>query len=86
MFTAGRGRRPGTTAASVRGQAVTRGKPIPRVASLHLRWQVDPARPWAGVSPLQRAADTGSLSGWLEKATIRGSKRADRIVFADREI
>ena len=53
---------------------------------LHLRWQVDPARPWAGVSPLQRAADTGSLSGWLEKATIRGSKRADRIVFADREI
>ena len=34
---------------------------------LHLRWQVDPARPWAGVSPLQRASDTGSLSGWLEK-------------------
>ena len=34
---------------------------------LHLRWLTDPARPWAGVSPLQRAADTGSLSGWLEK-------------------
>ena len=34
---------------------------------LHLRWLVDPARPWAGVSPLQRAADTGSLSAWLEK-------------------
>ena len=34
---------------------------------LHLRWLVDPARPWAGVSPLQRATDTGSLSGWLEK-------------------
>ena len=34
---------------------------------LHLRWLVDPARPWAGVSPLQRASDTGSLSGWLEK-------------------
>ena len=27
----------------------------------------DPARPWAGVSPLQHAADTGSLSGWLDK-------------------
>ena len=34
---------------------------------LHLRWQVDPARPWAGVSPLQHAADTGSLVGWIEK-------------------
>ena len=34
---------------------------------LHLRWLVDNARPWAGVSPLQHAADTGSLSGWLEK-------------------
>ena len=34
---------------------------------LHLRWLVDPARPWTGVSPLQRATDTGSLSGWLEK-------------------
>ena len=28
---------------------------------------VDPARPWAGVSPLQHAAVTGSLSGWLDK-------------------
>ena len=34
---------------------------------LHLRWLVDPSRPWAGVSPLQHAADTGSLAGWLEK-------------------
>ena len=34
---------------------------------LHVRWVVDPARPWAGVSPLQRAADTGTLSAWLEK-------------------
>ena len=34
---------------------------------LHLRWQVDHARPWAGVSPMQRASDTGSLSGWLER-------------------
>ena len=36
-------------------------------AVLHLRWLVDPASPWAGVSPLQRAADTGSLAGWLDK-------------------
>ena len=34
---------------------------------LHLRWLVDPARPWRGVSPLQHASDTGSLAGWLEK-------------------
>ena len=39
----------------------------PAAGVLHLRWQVDPARPWSGVSPLQRAADTGSLAGWLEK-------------------
>ena len=34
---------------------------------LHLRWLVDPARPWAGVSPLQHARDTGSLAGWIER-------------------
>ena len=34
---------------------------------LHLRWAVDSARPWRGVSPLQRASDTGSLVGWLER-------------------
>ena len=34
---------------------------------LHCRWMVDPARPWSGISPMQRASDSGSLSGWLEK-------------------
>ena len=34
---------------------------------LHLRWSTDTARPWAGISPLSRASDTGSLAGWLEK-------------------
>ena len=34
---------------------------------LHLRWLTDPARPWAGVSPLQHASDTGSLAAWLER-------------------
>ena len=46
-------------------------------AVLHLRWLVDPARPWAGVSPLQHAADTGSLAGWLEKRLI-AKKRPGR--------
>ena len=32
-----------------------------------MRWLVDPARPWAGVSPLQRASDTGTLAAWLDK-------------------
>ena len=36
-------------------------------AVLHLRWLTDAARPWAGVSPLQHAADTGSLAAWLDK-------------------
>ena len=34
---------------------------------LHLRWLVDHTRPWAGVSPLQHASETGSLAGWLDK-------------------
>ena len=34
---------------------------------LHLRWLVDPTRPWAGISPLQHASDTASLSAWLDK-------------------
>ena len=32
-----------------------------------MRWATDPSRPWAGVSPLQRAVDTASLSGWIDK-------------------
>ena len=34
---------------------------------LHLRWLADHARPWAGISPLQHAADSVGLAGWLEK-------------------
>ena len=34
---------------------------------LHLRWLVDNARPWAGISPLQHASDTESLAGWIER-------------------
>ena len=36
-------------------------------AILHLRWLTDNARPWAGISPIQHAADTGSLAAWLDK-------------------
>ena len=36
-------------------------------AVLHLRWLIDNARPWAGVSPLSHAADTGSLAAWIDK-------------------
>ena len=39
----------------------------PAGSVLHLRWQTDPARPWSGVSPVQHASDTASLSGWLER-------------------
>ena len=49
------------------GPSGTAWETHPAAAVLHLRWLVDPARPWAGVSPLQHAADTASLSGWLEK-------------------
>ena len=34
---------------------------------LHLHWLTDHARPWAGVSPLQRASDSGNLAAWVEK-------------------
>ena len=45
---------------------------VERAGPSSTRWDtygglVDPARSWAGVSPLQHAADTGSLVGWIEK-------------------
>ena len=49
------------------GPSSTRWETHDSESVLHLRWLVDHARPWAGVSPLQRASDTGSLAGWLEK-------------------
>ena len=33
---------------------------------LHLKYAVDPARPWAGMSPLTHARETGKLAGNLE--------------------
>ena len=49
------------------GPSSTRWDTIGGESILHLRWQVDPSRPWVGVSPLQHARDTGSLAGWLDK-------------------
>ena len=49
------------------GPSGTAWETHPAATVLHLRWLTDPRAPWAGVSPLQHAADTGSLSGWLEK-------------------
>ena len=49
------------------GPTATTWRTLPAGSVLHLRWQVDPDRPWAGVSPLQHASDTGSLAAWLEK-------------------
>ena len=49
------------------GPSGTAWETHPAEGVLHLRWSVDPARPWAGAGPIQRAADTGSLAGWLEK-------------------
>ena len=50
-----------------RGPTATTWRTLPAGSVLHLRWLADPDRPWAGVSPLQHASDTGSLAGWLEK-------------------
>ena len=53
--------------AELSGPSGTAWETHPAGSVLHLRWLVDPARPWVGVSPLQRAADSGSLSAWIEK-------------------
>ena len=49
------------------GPSGTAWETHPAASLLHMRWLVDPARPWAGVSPLQRAVDTGTLAAWLDK-------------------
>ena len=39
---------------------------LPAVAVIHVRYAVDPARPWHGVNPLQWARTTGTLAANLE--------------------
>ena len=40
---------------------------VPGAGIVHLRYATDPARPWAGTSPLQWAAQTGKLAANLER-------------------
>lgn len=40
----------------------------PAAGVVHLRYSVDPARPWIGVSPLGWASQTGTLSGAIERS------------------
>lgn len=48
------------------GPTATTTITLPASDVLHLRWSVDPWRPWAGVGPLQAARMTGRLVGALE--------------------
>ena len=49
------------------GPSSTRWETHDSGSILHLHWLTDTARPWAGISPLQHAADSSSLAGWIEK-------------------
>ena len=53
--------------ASRSGPSTTTWQTYSSESVLHLRWQVDLQRPWAGISPLQNAAVTASLAAWIEK-------------------
>ena len=49
------------------GPSVTEFVKVPADEVLHLRWQVDPARPWIGVAPMAHASDSGTLAGWMDR-------------------
>ena len=49
------------------GPTASSWRTLPAAAILHLRWITDPDQPWRGVAPMQHAADTGALAGWLDK-------------------
>ena len=49
------------------GPTASSWRTLPAAAILHLRWITDPDQPWRGVSPMQHAADTAALAGWLDK-------------------
>ena len=40
---------------------------LPSASVIHIRYSIDPARPWLGVSPLGWASSTGALAGRLER-------------------
>ena len=50
------------------GPDVTVTRTVPAAGVVHVTWATAPGRPWAGVSPLAWASETGRLSGALEEA------------------
>ncbi len=58
---------PWTYRVELTGPSSTRWETKESGEVLHLHWQTDHARPWMGISPMQRASDSGNLAAWIEK-------------------
>ena len=68
------------------GPSGTAWETHPAGGVLHLRWLVDPARPWAGVGSDAACERYGIAKRLARTAAVRGGERAGRRVFAGREI
>ena len=55
--------------ATMSGPTATRTVTIPAASVLHVLYSPDPARPWAGRSPMSMALSTARVAGLLEHAT-----------------
>ena len=53
--------------ADLYGPSGSSSRTVPSAAALHVRYAVDPSRPWKGLSPLASACATGVLAGNLEQ-------------------
>ena len=51
----------------LQGPSGSTSRTVPADAVLHMKWAVDPARPWRGVAPLEAARATGQLAANLEQ-------------------
>ena len=49
------------------GPARSASRTVPSAQVLHMRYAVDPSRPWRGLSPLESASSTGTLAANLEQ-------------------
>ena len=49
--------------ADLQGPSGSTSRTVPSAAALHVRYAVDPSRPWRGLSPLESACATGVLAG-----------------------
>ena len=49
------------------GPSVSTSRTVPSAQVLHVRYSVDPSRPWRGLSPLESASSTGALASNLEQ-------------------